>query len=114
MIADRAAFRRPMPSHRILYAGDAFALPARLRDGLTGFDCFVVYSPVGSARTLIQSDIKYSLLLFDDTPAGVELESFARSLTHRAHTPVMLVKESEGFDRLLDTIRRRLGAICVP
>jgi hypothetical protein len=114
MIPDRATFRRPVPSHRLLYAGDILALPARLRDGLTGLDCFVVYSPVGSVRTLVKSDIKYSLLLFDDTAAGVALESFTRSLAHHAHMPVMLVKESEGFGKLLDTVRRRLGTTRVP
>ena len=114
MIPDRAVFRRLTPSHRILYAGDISTLPARLRDGLTGLSCFVVYSPVGLARTFIESNIKYSLLIFDDTAAGRELESFARSLTHRARTPVILVKESEGLGRLLDTIRRRLGTNPVP
>lgn len=114
MIPDRPTFRRRVPAYRLLYAGDILALPARLRDGLTGLDCFVVYSPVGSVRTLIKSDIKYSLLLFDDTAAGVELERFARSLAHRARTPVMLVKESEGFGRILDVVRRRLRKIRAP
>jgi hypothetical protein len=98
-----------MASHRILYAGDNSGLPARLRNGLSGLDCFVVRSPIETARTLIRSDVKYSLLLFDETEAGAELEGFARSLSHRERTPVIIVKMSEGIGGLLDTIRRRLG-----
>ena len=98
-----------MPSRRILYAGDDIGLPARLRDGLRGLDCFVARSPVLTARTLIRSDVQYSLLLFDETAAGAELESYVRTLAHREHTPVIIVKESEGSGRLLDVIRRRLG-----
>ncbi|HVF66823.1 MAG TPA: hypothetical protein VM914_04120 [Pyrinomonadaceae bacterium] len=97
-----------MASHRILYAGDDTDLPARLRDALHAFDCFVVRSPVGTARTLIQSDIKYSLLLFDETEAGKGLEAYARSLPHRERVPVIFVKESEGFGLLLEGIKRRL------
>jgi hypothetical protein len=54
----------------------------------------------------IRSDIKYTLLLFDETEAGAELEGFARSLSHREQTPVIIVKKSEGLGGLLDTIRR--------
>jgi hypothetical protein len=97
-----------MASHRILYAGDNLALPARLRDALHAFDCFVVYSPVGIARMFIRSDIKYTLLLFDETEAGAELEAYARALSHRERTPVIIVKESEGSGGLVDTIKRRL------
>src|SRR5215213_3140865 len=97
-----------MASRRILYAGDDTELPARLRDGLGGLDCFVVRSPVGTARLFIRSDIKYSLLLFDDTEAGEELERFARSLPHREQTPVIIVKKSEGLNGLLESIKRRL------
>lgn len=103
---------RPMPapraSRRILYAGDIHILPARLRDGLSGLDCFVVYSPVGLARTLIRSDIKYSLLLFDDTAAGRELERFTRSLTHRAQTPIVLIKKAQGVNSIVDALARLL------
>ena len=97
-----------MASHRILYAGDDTGLPARLGDALHASDCFVVYSPASIARTLIRSDIKYSLLLFDETEAGVELESFTRSLPHRERTLVIIVKESEGLGRLLESIKRRI------
>jgi hypothetical protein len=93
-----------MASHRILYAGDDIYLPTRLRDALRAFDCFVVYSPVGIARTLIRSDIKYSIMLFDETEAGAELEGFARSLSHREQTPVIIVKGPGSLDGLLDSI----------
>jgi hypothetical protein len=56
----------------------------------------------------IRSDIKYSLLLFDKTEAGADLEAYTRSLSHRERTPVIIVKESEGLGGLLDTIKRRL------
>lgn len=104
----------PRAPRRLLYAGNIFTLPARLKDGLTGLECFVVYSPVGLARTFIERDIQYSLLQFADTAAGREWEGFARSLTHRADTPVMMVKEAEDLGRLFDTIRRRLGIKPVP
>jgi hypothetical protein len=99
-----------MASRRILYAGDDVTLPGLLKDTLKSLDCFVVRSPVLTSHTLIKSDIKYSLLLFDETEAGAELERFARSLSHREHTPVIVVKKSEGLGGLLETIRRRLGA----
>ena len=83
-------------------------LPGKLRDALKSLDCFVVYSPVGIARTFIQSDIKYSLLLFDETEAGAGLEAYTRTLSHRERTPVIRVKESEGLGVLLEAIKRRL------
>ncbi len=103
-----------MPSHRVLYAGDDTSLPARLRDGLTGLDCFVVRAPANLARTFLQSDIGYSLLLFDETAEGADLQRFTRSLTHREHTPVILVKKSEDPGRLFDIIKRRLSATRAP
>ena len=102
-----------MASHRILYEGDDTDLPARLRDALHAFDCFVVYSPVDIARTLIRSDIKYSLLLFDDDPSGAELEAYARTLEHRERTPVIMVKKSESLGVLIERIKRQLGTFRV-
>ena len=110
----RAALHAAMASHRILYAGDNLALPARLRDALHASDCFVVYSPVGIAPMFIRSDIEYSLLLFDETEAGAELEAYARSLSRRERTPVIIVKESEGFGVLLNTIERRVVTLRAP
>ena len=88
-------------------------MPGLLNDALEPLDCFVVGSPVTIARMFIKSDIKYTLLMFDDDPAGAELEGYARTLPHRERTPVIIVKNSESFERLLDTIRRRLGTIRV-
>jgi hypothetical protein len=98
-----------MTSRRILYSGTDIILSELLKDALKPLGCFVVRSPVFIARTFIKSDIKYALLLFDDDPACAELVSYARTLPHRQHTPVVIVKNSEGFDRLLDAIRRRLA-----
>ena len=114
MIADRARRYTVKWPHTASYTRETIQIPARLRDALHAFDCFVVRSPADSARVFIRSDIKYSLLLFDDTEAGAELEAYARSLPHRELTPVIIVKESEGLDGLLDTIRRRLGTIHTP
>lgn len=97
-----------MASYRILYAGDDTVLPERLNNVLHDFDCFVMYSPVGIARIFIQSEIKYSLLLFDETEAGAELGAYARLLPHRERVPVMVVKKSKGLGALLGTIKRRL------
>jgi hypothetical protein len=103
-----ATLHREVASHRILYAGDDIGLPARLKDGLKRIDCFLVRSPVLTARTFIRSDIKYSLLLVDETTAGAELEAYARTLAHREWTPVIIVKKSESLGGLLEAIRRRL------
>ncbi|HKG14376.1 MAG TPA: hypothetical protein VKB12_13695 [Pyrinomonadaceae bacterium] len=109
MIAERAPRYTPhMASHRILYVGDDIYLPARLGDALKSLDCFVVRSPVETARILIQSEIKYSLLVFDETEAGAGLEAYARSLSHRKRTPIIFVKGSEGLDVLVYAIRRKL------
>jgi hypothetical protein len=110
----RAVSHAAMASHRILYAGDDLALPTRLRDAFHGLDCFLVYAPVGIARTLIRSEIKYSLLLFDETEAGAELEAFARSLPHRERTPVITVKKAENLGRLADAIRQQFGTTRAP
>ena len=97
------------PPHRILYVGADITLPERLGDALD--DCHVVRCPVGSpAQLLIRSDIKYSLLLFDESQAE-ELESLARSFRHREHTPAVAVKESEGFGKLAYNVRRRLAGL---
>ena len=103
-----------MTSRRILYAGEDDALSELLRDALKSLDCFVVRSPVPTARTLIKSDIKCTLLLFDETAAGVELEHYTHTLPHREHMPVIIIRKSEDLDGLLSTIRRRLAGIRVP
>src|ERR1044072_9048112 len=97
-----------MASRRILYAGDDIHLPALLKDALHGLDFFVVRSPVAIARMFIRSEIKYSLLLFDETEAGAELEAYARSLPHREQTPVIIVKKSRDSGGLVESIKRRL------
>ncbi|HEX8283987.1 MAG TPA: hypothetical protein VF588_11560 [Pyrinomonadaceae bacterium] len=103
-----------MTSRRILYAGADHALAGLLRDALKTLDCFVVRSPVPTARTLIESYIKYTLLLFDDDPSGAELETYTRALRHREHTPIIIVKKSEELAGLLNTIRRALATTRAP
>jgi DNA-binding response OmpR family regulator len=90
-----------MPSHRILYVGEDLALLASLKDTLK--DDQVVRSPGLTARTLIESQIGYSLLLFDNELS--ELASFARSLQHRKHTPVILLPAGEAdTEQILTTV----------
>jgi len=96
------------PSHRILYVGRDITLPERLQGAL---ECHVIRCRGGSpARLLIRSDIKYSLLLFDEEQAE-ELVSLALSLKHREHTPVVAFKESEGFDKLVYNVRQQLAGV---
>jgi len=76
-----------MASRRVLYAGADLALLAALKAALK--DCRVVRSPGGVARTLIESRINYSLLIFDSELTG--LPDLARSLPHRQHTPVVIL-----------------------
>ena len=99
-----------MPSHRILYAGHNCRLPALLHDALKPLDCFVVRCPDAHlSRLFIRSDIKYSLLLFEDSlPSLNELERFAHSLAHRERTPIVIYKESDGLGLLVKIVRRSL------
>jgi hypothetical protein len=100
-----------MTQHRILYVGLNLALLRSLQAALT--DCKVVRSPGGSdARLLIGSDIKYSLLLFDDEPlntTGAGLKCFACSLKHRQQTPVIIYQESDDYNLVIETVIRELS-----
>lgn len=100
-----------MAAHRILYVGLDLNLLQILNGILTG--CRVVRCPGGSnAYLLIESDIKYSLLLFADESlgtTGAELERFARKLSHRERTPIIIFKKSDNFNILVETIIQRLA-----
>ena len=100
-----------MASHRILFTGDDCRLPRLLREALKPLDCAVIRCPdERGARTFIRSEIKYSLLIFEDElPASAELERFARAQAHRASTPVVVYNKDEGFDSLVEAVRRLLG-----
>lgn len=102
-----------MASHRILYVGLDLNLLQLLKGILTG--CHVVRCPGGSnARLFIESDIEYSLLLFDDEPmgtTGAELKRLARSLEHRKQTPVIIYKKSDDLSVLVEAIARELTKI---
>jgi DNA-binding response OmpR family regulator len=99
-----------MSSHRILYVGHDLTLLDFLRDMLR--DYRIVRCPSGRlARPLIESEINYALLLFDDKltdMTGVELEQFARSQKHRKQTPVVIFKKSGDFGSMVETIIRLL------
>lgn len=109
-----------MPSHckrwkyRILYVGSDLALTAFLKDALSRLDCFVVRSPdVRLSYCLIESEIKYSLLLFDEVlpdMTGQELEQFARTVKHRKQTPVVIYQKSDDYILVVETIIPLLGA----
>ena len=104
---DVPATHRPPAQHRIIYVGGDIRLPERLADAL---GCRVVRCPGGSIACLfIRGETKYSLLLFEDDLQGAELARLARSLEHRANTPLVMVRKSERFETLADTIRRALG-----
>jgi len=97
-----------MTSRRILYAGNNHALADTLRERLKHLNCDVIRAPTCIAHIFIRSDIKYTVFLFDDTPAGVELESYARTLTHRQHTPILRVKTAQGVNPIVDALARLL------
>jgi hypothetical protein len=95
-----------MPSHGILYVGADLALLASLKATLE--DCRVVRSPGGVARTLIESEINYSLLIFDNEWS--ELADFARSLPHRQHATVFtLPADKTEHAEILATVVCLLG-----
>jgi DNA-binding response OmpR family regulator len=112
----RGCRRAPRYRYKILCATTDHALPKALRAGLKQLDCFVDYCPAGwLARSLIASDIHYALLIIDDLPdeTGPALAQFARSLTHRARTPIIIVsareKSADGA-HLVETVKRLLAA----
>jgi DNA-binding response OmpR family regulator len=110
--------------HRILYVGNDLTLFKSLSDALS--DCQVVRCPGGRLfYTLIESNINYALLLFDDELpdiTGVELAQLTRKIKHRATTPIvilskdrtqgvaagLLVEKSSDIGSIVETITARL------
>ena len=99
MIAEKRLPVHPMPAprfqYRILYVGRNLGLFAFLKARLRGKNCLLIYCPAGwLARALLQGNVYYSLLLFDDLSdtTGAELAQLARSLPNRGLTPIILVK----------------------
>jgi DNA-binding response OmpR family regulator len=108
--------RAPRYRYKILCATTDHAPANALRAGLKQLDCFVDYCPSGYlARLLIASDIHYALLILDDLPdeTGLALAQFARSVAHRARTPIIIVspreKPADGA-HLVETVKRLLAA----
>lgn len=106
------AFPFHLPStHRILYVGHDLMLVEYLRGGLE--DCQIVRCPIGSVAHALIKGINYSLLLFDEELAdttGEELSEFARGLTHRERTPVIVFKKWDEFEGLSWAITHSLSA----
>jgi DNA-binding response OmpR family regulator len=108
-----------MPSHRIhwkyrlLYVGRDHDLTSFLKDALKRLDCFVVRCPRGTeARIFIESEIRYSLFLFDEElpdMTGLELKRFTHSQAHRKKIPILIVAKSGDFNNLLEAIIRTLA-----
>ena len=96
-----------MASHHILYVGRDLILLDFLRELLKPTNDTIVRCPDGrGARLFIESDINYSLLLFDaelSDMTGEELKRFTRMLPHRQQTPV-IIKKSGDLDSLIDSI----------
>jgi hypothetical protein len=103
----------PAHRYRILYVGNNLALLKFLEDGLKHLDCFIVRASMASpSKTFIESDINYPLLLFDDElldAGGPQLKHFARQLSHRKRTPIIIFKESDEFNSLAQTIIQALA-----
>ena len=79
----------------LLYVGRDVCWFGSLKDALSLPQYRVVYCPGGSsAELLLKSDVRYDLFVFDfDLPneTGLELIRLARSLSHREHTPIVIV-----------------------
>ncbi|HYX72687.1 MAG TPA: hypothetical protein VE732_07950, partial [Nitrososphaera sp.] len=92
---------------------DRSGRPSLIYLGIVCWSLYIVRCPGGSlSRLLIESDIKYSLPVFDskllDT-TGTKLKRFARQLSHRKHIAVIIFKESDEFDALAKTIIQSLA-----
>ncbi|HEX8649884.1 MAG TPA: hypothetical protein VF708_03520 [Pyrinomonadaceae bacterium] len=69
------------------------------------------------ARLFIESEIRYTLFLFDEElpdMTGKELKRFTHAQAHREQTPVILCKKSDDYKQLLETIVRELSKIEKP
>ena len=88
--------RAPIYQYKILFVSTNHALASWLKSALADQDCFLDYCPAAwLARLLLQHDIYYSLLLFDELAetSATELTAFAHTLPHRQRTPIILVTD---------------------
>lgn len=105
----------PTHRHRILYVGTDLSLLDLLNRALKHPDCQIVRCPGGSpSHALIQSDIKYSLLLFDSKGTRHkrgETQTLRMSTpTSQAQPPFIILKKSDEFDALAKTIIQSLAS----
>ena len=117
--------------HKLFYVGNDLDLMKSLQAALKGEGWLIVRCPGDSTvHVLLQSQIHYDLLLFDENlpyTTWTELVRSARRLEHRKRTPIILllckeceVKKPRGnvhqflwqperLEELADTIRRMLA-----
>jgi len=104
----RGCRRAPTYRYKILHVGTSRALAEYLNRELKELDCFVDYcSALWQPNVFIKSDIKYALLLVDEQlgeTTGAEFTQFVHSLRHRTHLPIIVVKKSDDFNALAQTI----------
>jgi CheY-like chemotaxis protein len=101
------------PNYRLLYVGRDQGLLAALRTVFRTSEYLVVSCPDrGSAILFLEGDPRYELLLFElefRGSTGLELAQLARSLSHRAHLPIVVVTVSETTSEI-EELGRKSGA----
>jgi CheY-like chemotaxis protein len=103
----------PNRQPKILYVGNNHALFNLLHHALTQIDCRIVrcYNAFVSLP-LLESEINYSLLLLDDKlpdTTGLKLKRLTRKLPHRKRTPIIIHKNSDELNPLVETILKTLA-----
>lgn len=121
IISDRIRFFHPSYSHRILYVGLDLKLLEFLQGSLES--CQIIRCPIGSVARILIKELKYSVIISDEElmdTSGLELAHFARTIEHHAHTPIILLSDTEydsevilckasDFELIVETIIHLLG-----
>ncbi len=95
-----------MPSRRSLYVGNNLAFLEYLQRAL--LECQLVRCPDGKTARLFMARLDYCLLLVDEElpdTTGRELAEFNCSLERQPCTPFIIVKKSDDFELLTQSIR---------
>lgn len=107
---DEAAIDREKSECRLLYVGRDVDWCGRLKSVLGLPENRVVSCADRSgAELLLKSEIRYDLFLFDLdllNETGKKLVRLARSLSHRKHTPIIIVAADEVIGRPKDLVRK--------